>query len=41
MWQKCNEGLYELIDTERAKGPLIALGAGHSIHKDKPTFVAE
>lgn len=41
MWQKYNEGLCGLTDPDRAKGPLIAPGAGHFIQKDNPAFVAE
>ncbi|XXH00717.1 hypothetical protein Hte_007067 [Hypoxylon texense] len=41
MWQKYNEGLCRLTDSDRAKGPLIAPKSGHFIQKDNPTFVAE
>jgi pimeloyl-ACP methyl ester carboxylesterase len=41
MWQKYNEGLCRLTDTDRAKGPLIAPKSGHFVQRDNPTFVAE
>ncbi|KAI1445831.1 Alpha/Beta hydrolase protein [Annulohypoxylon stygium] len=41
MWQKYNEGLCELTDSDRAKGPLISPKSGHFIQKDNPPFVAE
>jgi hypothetical protein len=41
MWHKYNEGLCQLTEPERAKGPIIAPGCGHFIQKDNPPFVAE
>ncbi|KAI1383851.1 Alpha/beta hydrolase fold-1 [Hypoxylon trugodes] len=41
MWQKYNEGLCKLTDSDRAKGPLIAPKTGHFIQKDNPSFVAD
>ncbi|XDG03781.1 hypothetical protein ABKA04_003396 [Annulohypoxylon sp. FPYF3050] len=41
MWQKYNEGLCGLTDSDRAKGPLISPKSGHFIQKDNPPFVAE
>lgn len=41
MWQKYNEGLCELTDPDRAKGPVIAPKAGHFVQKDNPQFVAK
>lgn len=41
MWQKYNEGLCLLTESDRAKGPLIAPNTGHFIQKDNPPFVAK
>ncbi|KAJ8131811.1 hypothetical protein O1611_g1816 [Lasiodiplodia mahajangana] len=41
MWVKYNEGLCNLTDPDRSKGPLIAPGCGHFVQKDNPPFVAE
>ncbi|KAK8130982.1 alpha/beta-hydrolase [Apiospora sp. TS-2023a] len=41
MWHKYNEGLCELTDPDRAKGPVIAPKAGHFIQKDNPQFAAK
>ncbi|KAI0020022.1 alpha/beta-hydrolase [Xylariomycetidae sp. FL0641] len=41
MWDAYNKGLCELTDPDRAKGPLVAPGAGHFVQKDNPAFVAE
>ncbi|KAI2632838.1 Alpha/beta hydrolase fold-1 [Xylaria nigripes] len=41
MWEKYNQGLCELTDSDRAKGPLIAPKCGHFVQKDNPPFVAE
>ncbi|KAI1097596.1 Alpha/beta hydrolase fold-1 [Jackrogersella minutella] len=41
MWDKYNEGLCGLTDSDRAKGPLIAPKCGHFVQKDNPPFVAE
>ena len=39
--QRYNEGLVHITRPGLGKGPIIAKGAGHLIHKDKPLFVAE
>ncbi|KAI0152724.1 Alpha/Beta hydrolase protein [Xylariaceae sp. FL1272] len=41
MWIKYNEGLAQLTDGDRSKGPLIAPKCGHFVQKDNPPFVAE
>ncbi|RDW92937.1 alpha/beta fold hydrolase [Aspergillus mulundensis] len=38
-WQRYNEGLVGITDGGRAKGPVIARGAGHFIQKDRPDLV--
>ncbi|KAL4904311.1 hypothetical protein BDW74DRAFT_154601 [Aspergillus multicolor] len=38
-WQRYNEGLVKITDSDRAKGPVIAEGAGHFVQKDCPDFV--
>ncbi|KAI1261206.1 Alpha/Beta hydrolase protein [Xylariaceae sp. FL1019] len=40
VWDEYNRGLCGLTDPERAKGPLVAPGAGHVIQRDNPEFVA-
>lgn len=41
MWIKYNEGLAQLTDPDRSKGPVIAPKCGHFVQKDNPAFVAE
>lgn len=41
MWEKYNEGLTGLTDSDRAKGPLICPKSGHFVQKDNPPFVVE
>jgi hypothetical protein len=38
-WVRYFEGLVEITTEERRKGPIIAKGCGHYIHKDNPQFV--
>ncbi|PYH42443.1 alpha/beta fold hydrolase [Aspergillus saccharolyticus JOP 1030-1] len=38
-WHRFNEGLAQLTEPERSKGPLQAPGAGHFIQKDNPDIV--
>lgn len=39
-WQRYNEGLAKITESEYSKGPIIAPNAGHFIQKDNPEFVA-
>ncbi|KAL4959787.1 alpha/beta fold hydrolase [Aspergillus stella-maris] len=38
-WRKYNEGLVQLTEEGRGKGPVIAEGAGHFVQRDRPDFV--
>ena len=38
-WQRFNEGLTQITESERSKGPLQAPGSGHFVQKDNPEFV--
>ncbi|KAJ4294004.1 hypothetical protein N0V90_007693 [Kalmusia sp. IMI 367209] len=40
-WQKYNEGLVKITDEGKAIGPIIAVGSGHFVQKDKPGFVSD
>ncbi|ETN42906.1 uncharacterized protein HMPREF1541_02064 [Cyphellophora europaea CBS 101466] len=41
VWDAYNEGLVKLVEEGRAKGVVIAKGAGHFVQRDNPTCVAE
>jgi pimeloyl-ACP methyl ester carboxylesterase len=40
-WHRYNEGLAQITEKERSKGPIQAPGCGHFIQRDNPAFVAE
>lgn len=40
-WQRFNEGLAKITQSEKSKGPVQAPNAGHFIQKDNPAFVAQ
>ncbi|KAJ5628807.1 alpha/beta-hydrolase [Penicillium lividum] len=40
-WQRYNEGLAKITESEYSKGPVIAPNAGHFVQKDNPEFVAQ
>ncbi|KAL4978999.1 Alpha/beta hydrolase fold-1 [Aspergillus desertorum] len=39
--KRYNEGLVRITDQERAKGPVIAEGAGHFVQRDRPDLVVQ
>ncbi|KAL6230453.1 hypothetical protein BDW75DRAFT_234380 [Aspergillus navahoensis] len=40
-WKTYNEGLVKTTQAKRAKGPVIAEGAGHFVQKDRPDMVVK
>ncbi|PWY86687.1 alpha/beta-hydrolase [Aspergillus heteromorphus CBS 117.55] len=40
-WQRYNEGLVKITETEYSKGPILAPNAGHFVQKDNPEFVVQ
>ena len=40
-WWEYNAGQCELTNSERARGPLEAVGAGHFVQRDRPDLVGE
>ncbi|KAE8143151.1 Alpha/Beta hydrolase protein [Aspergillus pseudotamarii] len=39
-WHRFNQGLAKLTEPDRSKGPLLAPGAGHFVHRDNPELVS-
>lgn len=39
IWHKYNQGLVQITDREKRKGPIFAKGCGHFIQRDDPDFV--
>ena len=40
-WHRYNQGLAQLTETDRSKGPIEAVGAGHFIQMDRPDMVGD
>lgn len=39
IWHEYNQGLVQITDREKSKGPIFAKGCGHFIQRDDPDFV--
>lgn len=39
IWHRYNQGLVQITDREKSKGPILAKGCGHFIQRDDPHFV--